>query len=188
LAAALVLPATGYGAGPKTQMEAKAERLEIRGGVLGHDTGFLMDAGPRQDVYAVNAEILFPSPAFLSLFFDPRPKAGFSLAPDADGTGFIYAGLNWDIPVFGNWFLSAGIGGSLNNADRLTERDLRPGESKATHRLLGCRALFHLSVGLGYQITDTLNVHFYGDHHSNANLCDNNEGLDQWGFRLGYAF
>ena len=172
----------------KTEMEAWAERFEIRGGILAHDTGYLLEAGPRNDVYAVNAELLFPSPGFLSFAFDPRPKIGFSLAPDADAISFVYAGLNWDIPVYGNWIVMAGVGGSYNNADRLTESDLRPGETREQYRLVGCHALFHLSAGFGYRITEDVSVQLYGDHISNANLCGNNEGLDQWGIRLGYAF
>lgn len=190
ICAAMVLAAGSARAdGEQTEMEKWAQHFEIRGGVLVHDmAGFLWKAGPRNDVHAINAEMLFPSPDFLSFAFDPRPKVGFSLAPDADGISAIYAGLNWDIPVTQRWFLTAGVGGSLNNADRLTEADLRPGESKKTDRLVGCHALFHLSAGFGYRITESVNVHFYGDHLSNANLCDNNEGLDQWGVRLGYVF
>lgn len=191
VAAMLVLGAsTGAGLADdgKTEMEAWSERYEIRGGILAHDTGFLLEAGPRHDVYAINAEVLFPSPDFLSFAYDPRPKVGISLAPDADGISTIYAGLNWDIPVYGNWYVMAGVGGSLNNADRLTEADLQPGETKDTFRLVGCHALFHLSAGFGYRVTEDVSIQFYGDHISNANLCDNNEGLDQWGVRLGYAF
>ena len=173
---------------PASEMAAWAQRFEVRGGVLAHDTGFLLEAGPRNDVYALNGEVLFPSPAFLSFAFYPRPKIGFSLAPDADGVSTVYAGLNWDVPVYGNWFVMGGVGGSFGDADRLTEADLRPGETKDTDRLVGCHALFHLSAGFGYRITESVNVHFYGDHISNANLCGNNEGLDQWGFRLGYVF
>jgi lipid A 3-O-deacylase len=181
-------PVLADGAEAKTEMEIWAKRFEIRGGILGHDTGFLRQAGPRNHVYAGNVEVLFPSPSVLSFAFDPRPNLGISVAPDADGISFVYAGLNWDIPIYGSWFLLAGVGGSLNNADRLVEADLRPGESKRTDRLIGCHALFHLSLGFGYRITENTNLHFYGDHISNANLCDNNEGLDQWGVRLGYAF
>ncbi len=169
-------------------MEVWADRFEIRGGIVAHDTGFLLEAGPRNDVYAIHAELLFPSPDLLSFAFDPRPNIGVSIAPDADGISFIFAGLNWDVPVYGNWFVTAQVGGSLNNADRLTEADLQPGESKQTDRLVGCHALFHLGVGFGYRITPDVSIQFYGDHISNANLCDNNEGLDQWGVRLGYAF
>ncbi len=178
----------GLAADEKSEMEAWAERFEFRASILGHDTGFLLDAGPRNDVYAVNAELLFPSPDFPSFAFSPRPKIGVNLAPDADGISVVYAGLNWDVPVYGNWFVMASVGGALNNADRLTETDLQPGENKNTRRLVGCHALFHLSVGFGYRVTEDVSVSFYGDHISNANLCDNNEGLDQWGVRLGYAF
>ena len=169
-------------------MEIWAKRFEIRGGILAHDTGYLRDAGPRNEVYAVQAEVLFPSPDFLSFAYDPRPRLGFNLAPDADGTSFVYAGLNWDVPVYGNWFVTAAVGGSINNADRLTEQDLLPGETRAKYRLLGCHALFHLALGVGYRISDDVSIQAYGDHISNANLCDNNEGLDQWGGRLGYGF
>jgi lipid A 3-O-deacylase len=60
--------------------------------------------------------------------------------------------------------------------------------NRAKYRLLGCHALFHLALGVGYRISDDVSIQAYGDHISNANLCDNNEGLDQWGIRLGYGF
>jgi lipid A 3-O-deacylase len=169
---------------PPTQMEAWAERFEIRAGILAHDSGFLGDAGPRNEAYAVNAEILFPSPDVLSFAFNPRPKIGVSLAPHADGISFVYAGLNWDVPVYGNWFVHAGVGGSLNNADNQGNSGSLSNEQRA----LGCRALFHLSAGFGYRVTEDVSVQVYGDHISNATLCDMNEGLDQWGVRLGKAF
>ena len=185
---AMLAPGQATADDGKSEMEYWSKKFEVRGGPLVHDSGYLLDGGPRNDVYAINAEFLFPSPDFLSVLFHPRPKIGFSLAPDADGISFAYAGLNWDIPVYRGFFLTAGLGGSINNADVLTERDLGPNNSKKTDRLVGCRALFHLSAGIGYRFNDALSAHFYGDHISNANLCDNNEGLDQWGIRLGYAF
>ena len=171
---------------PKSEMEAWADRYELRLGVMAHDTGWLDKAGPRHDVIAYSAELMVPSPGFLSFAFNPRPSIGFNVAPQ--GISYVYAGLNWDVPVYEKWFVTAGVGGSYNNAERLTESDLRPGESKQTHRLVGCHALFRLSLGFGYRITNDVMLQFYGDHISNANLCDNNEGLDQWGVRLGYAF
>jgi len=185
LACGLACLAESASAAAPTQMEVWSQQFELRLGILGHDTGYLDRAYPRNHNYAISLELLFPSPSFISFAFDPRPKIGLSLSEEIS---FVYAGLNWDAPVYGGWYVHGGFGGSYNNADRLTERDLQPGENKDTHRLVGCYALFQITAGFGYRFDQNINLQFYGEHLSNMNLCDNNEGLDQWGVRLGYAF
>ena len=41
---------------------------------------------------------------------------------------------------------------------------------------------------VGYRLTDNLSASFHCNHISNAELCSDNEGLDQMGVRLGLSF
>ncbi|NWG45295.1 MAG: acyloxyacyl hydrolase [Alphaproteobacteria bacterium] len=158
--------------------------FEIRGGILAHDAGLF--SSPKENGVDLNAELLFPSPALLGFLGSPRPHIGGNLA--SDGISFGYAGLAWDWSLTRSWFVTASFGGAIHDADQLTEDDLRPGQRESSVRLLGCQALFHLALGLGYQLTEAVNVHLYADHISNATLCDKNEGLENAGIRLGYEF
>lgn len=167
-------------------MPASAEEAgwELRGGVLAHDTGIF--SGPKEDGFDINAELLFPSPDFLGFLGSPRPHIGGNVA--TDGISFGYAGLGWDVPLGERFFVTASFGGAVHDADNLTEDDLGPTEDESDFRLLGCRTLFHLALGLGVNVTERANVQLYADHISNATLCDNNEGLENAGVRFGYKF
>ncbi|MCP5432963.1 MAG: acyloxyacyl hydrolase [Alphaproteobacteria bacterium] len=158
--------------------------LELRGGVLAHDAGLF--SGPKEDGIDINAELLFPSPDFLGILGSPRPHIGGNYS--VDGISFGYAGLAWDWDFLDRFFVTASFGGAIHDADYLTEDDLPPGVKESQERLLGCQVLFHLALGVGYQVTERVNVHLYADHISNATLCDNNEGLENAGARVGIKF
>lgn len=51
---------------------------------------------------------------------------------------------------------------------------------------LGCRAQFRLSVNAGYRITDRLYTSASWANLPNTGLCDDNEGLNALGLRVGW--
>ena len=155
-----------------------ADRLEARMGILSYDTGFFTQHN--QTGIVVNGELVFPSPSFLEFIGSPRPYIGFDLAPNSNQTDFVYAGLNWEAYVTERVYLTASVGGSLNNASDLI--------NPASYRALGCRALFHLGAGIGFDITPDVTVQLYADHFSNANICRRNGGQEAAGVRFGYRF
>jgi outer membrane scaffolding protein for murein synthesis (MipA/OmpV family) len=116
----------------------------------------------------------------LSAIGAPRPYVGFDAAIADDGIHFAYAGLNWDYNLTNRLYLSASVGGAVTTASNLKDPD--------DYKALGCRALFHLGLGLGYDLTDTVTVMAYADHFSNANLCEPNEGAESMGARVGLRF
>lgn len=155
-----------------------ADRYEARFGLLAYDRGLFSP-----DEYSgvvINGELLFPSPDFLSGLGSPRPYVGFDAAIADDAIHFAYAGLNWDYNLTDRVYLSASLGGAITTADDLKN----PTEYKA----LGCRALFHLGLGLGFDLSDSVTVMAYADHFSNAELCDPNDGAEAAGVRFGYRF
>ena len=53
---------------------------------------------------------------------------------------------------------------------------------------MGTRALFHLTMEVGYEINQNVNVSIYYEHYSNADLGPTNPGMNNLGMRLGYRF
>ena len=171
LAAACVTPAT-----------AQDIVSEARIGVLRHDIDFLGDSlEPGQDI---NAELLFASPGFLDLAFSPRPHLGVSVNTEG-ATSQLYAGLTWTIRaphrgLLGRLWFSPFLGGTVHNGEL---RSLDPEEKS-----LGSRVLFRLGGEIGVDVTQRISVSVVYDHASNANLADENEGLNNVGVRVGWRF
>lgn len=158
--------------------DKNADRFEARLGVLSYDSGIF--SPQEQTGVVINGEFLFPSPGFLEWLGSPRPYIGFDYAPKSLQTDFIYAGFNWEAYVTKRIYLTGSLGGAVHNAPNL----LNP----VAYKALGCRALFHLAAGVGYDITDHVTVQLYADHFSNANTCPRNAGQEAAGIRFGYRF
>lgn len=156
---------------------------EIRGGVFAQGVGPL--STNKEEGAAINAEVLFKSPEALSFLLSPRFNLGASVATDEDATSQVYGGFLWQQDVARRFFVAAGAGLAIHNA----ETDLEPNDPDiATTKYLGCRVLFRFSGDVGYRLTDRLSASIHYDHISNAGLCAPNEGLENSGFRLGYRF
>jgi lipid A 3-O-deacylase len=157
---------------------------EVKVGVLAHDIGFLGDSV--EGGADLMGEILFKSPDLLSVIGSPRPAVGLSVNTAGD-TSYAYADLSWtarlwhpaDNPETGPYVIGA-AGGAVHDGRLDTSGD---GE-----KALGSRALFHLAVGLGYQLTRVVSVETYFDHLSNADLSSHNAGLNNVGLRMGFRF
>ncbi|MEF2073807.1 acyloxyacyl hydrolase [Consotaella aegiceratis] len=156
-----------------------ADRWEARLGIASYDTGVFSHKA--FDGVVVNGEILAPSPDFLYGLGSPRPYVGFDAAIADDPVHFFYTGLNWETYFTDRLYLSNSLGGAIHTADKLEHPD---GDYKA----LGCRALFHLGIGVGYDLTRDVTAQLYADHFSNADLCDKNNGAESAGIRVGYRF
>ena len=155
-----------------------ADRYEVRLGLASYDTGIFSHKD--YDGAVINGEFVMPSPDFLYDLGSPRPYIGVDIGIADDPVHFFYAGLNWETYFTDKIYLSNSLGGSINTADDLKH----PDDTKA----LGCRALFHLGIGLGYDITESVTTQLYADHFSNANLCSENNGQESAGIRVGYRF
>ena len=150
---------------------------EIRTGVLAHDQGAF--SSHKESGADINFELLFTSPDFLKRIWSPRPHIGFN-ANSAGDTSQAYLGLSWQWDFWRNWFAGFSFGGAVHNGKTETA-DLKRKE-------LGCRVLFRESIEFGYRLTSTHGVSLFADHISNAKLCKNNEGLENFGLRYGYRF
>ena len=159
---------------------------EVRGGVYAQGCcGFGSD---KEQGVAFNGEAVFSSPRFLSILGSPRPIVGATVATDSDATSQAYAGLDWKIDFTSRWFVTGGIGATIHNGE--TDRyDAAVDAARVSNTVFyGCRVLFRVAGDVGYRLTDHLSASFHWNHISNADLCSDNEGLDQMGLRLGVRF
>jgi lipid A 3-O-deacylase len=151
---------------------------EIRGGVYDHDVSFW--SFHRESGTDINGEVLFVSPSFLEAVWSPRPHLGATVNTDGN-TSHAYAGLTWELPLFSSdFFVDGNLGLSVNNGRRDTDDPDR--------KSLGSPVLFRLGAALGYNLTEKVNVSLQFEHMSNAYLANENEGMDNFGLRLGYRF
>lgn len=159
---------------------------EVRGGVYAQGCcGFGSD---KEQGVAFNGEAVFSSPRFLSILGSPRPIIGATVATDSDATSQVYGGLDWKVDLTSRWFVTAGVGATIHNGE--TDRfDPAADASRVSNTVFfGCRVLFRIAGDVGYRLTDNLSASFHWNHISNAELCSDNEGLDQMGVRLGLSF
>jgi len=115
-------------------------------------------------------------------FFDhmlrPRVHVG-AIVSTTGGANQTYAGFTWTVPLGEKFFIDLGFGGSVTDAS-LNDPSKRPN--------VGCRFNFRESAGLGYNINQNWRVLATIEHSSNADLCNENDGLSYAGIAVGYKF
>lgn len=179
LAAAFFLPPEGSEAQESPFLGVISE---VRGGVLAHDLEFLGQG--REGGVDLNAEALFVSPGFLEAVLAPRPHLGISVNTAGD-TSQLYAGLTWrHVPFGGPVWLAGSVGGTLHDG----EITGIVGKAPRDRAELGSRVLFRLAAEIGFDVTRRISVSLVYEHASNANLADENAGLNNAGVRLGWRF
>jgi lipid A 3-O-deacylase len=156
---------------------------EVLVGVVDHDTGVInTDTEGGVDL---TAELRFKplGGAFFEFLRSPRPHLGFNLN-DSGNTSALYTGLTWAWPFGNRYFLGVALGGAVHNGTLETNNR----EKRRNDNELGCRVLFREAVELGFTFLKRHALSIRFDHLSNANLCDENEGLDTVGLVYGYRF
>ncbi len=165
---------------------ARAEGLgpisELRLGLYGHDIGWDSDSF---ETVAGTGEVLFRRPPwqfhnpFVDFVLTPRPHIGGVVTGDS-GANFGYAGLTWDLMIFGPVFAEIGLGGVIHDG----ETD----GGKPNEKDLGSRVLFHQQISVGAAVTEAIRIMATFQHISNAGFVDSNPGLNVAGLRVGYKF
>jgi hypothetical protein len=167
-------PARGESEEAQPQPDSAPLIAELLLGVSQHDTEVFGEQ--REDSWDVNVELRFRPFSFLG---KPSVVLGGNINTD-DHISSGYLALNWSTnrraPGFVLSFsLGAGVhDGELRDEPVLEERDL------------GSRVLFYLGLDVGWRFGRHA-LYLHADHMSNADLEDNNEGLDTIGIRYGFA-
>jgi lipid A 3-O-deacylase len=127
-----------------------------------------------------NLEIRAPSIGQPGWLGDVHPTVGLTVATESDQVTNLYAGFTADLLQSGPVSLQGQLGLAVHDGDL----DEGPGVRQA----LGCRVLAHLGIAVDWRINETWSAQLYADHMSNAKLCDDNDGYETTGVRLGYHF
>jgi hypothetical protein len=152
------------------------ERFEIRGGVFAHAIG-----SPEEGSADLNLELVAPrffTIPFLPDYLTPRLHIG-GMGNLAGRTSYVYAGGLWTFNLTPRWFAEGFFGGIVHNGEL--------SDVSTTMNGLGCRWAFHSGGSIGYRLSDRWSVMGTFDHLSNATLCTNNKGINDYGLRLGYS-
>lgn len=165
-----------------------ANRFEARFGAFAHGVG-----SAEHNTVDLNGEFLTPrlfAPEGPWAFLVPRLGAGGLLNLNGR-TNVAYAAAVWTIPVFDRYFVEAFVGPAVHDGS-LTATATRAG--------LGCDVLFNAGVSVGYRFNQNWSVMGTFDHLSNGKslfgidcgtnraATGSNQGLNNYGVRLGYSF
>jgi lipid A 3-O-deacylase len=165
---------------PVATPETQASSFELRAGAFAHSVG-ATEAGSVD----ANVELLFPRlpvPAFLPpeyAFLVPRPQLG-AMINTGGKTSYAYAGVVWTVNLTPWFFLEPMFGGAIHNGDL--------NEFSTTQNELGCRVIFHTGLSGGVRLTEHWTALLTWDHISNAHLCPHNNGMNDYGVKIGYSF
>ena len=154
--------------------------------MLAHDIRVFGLGRPGETGADLNLEVLFPSPAFFRMLGAPRPHLGVSINT-AGQTNYGYIGITWSgrpwrslLTLPEGLFVAGSLGGGLH--------DGHLNSGPPDRKLLGSRLLFRESVEAGYQLTRRMSLSVMLDHVSNAGLAAHNQGLTNFGVRIGVTF
>jgi hypothetical protein len=184
IACLVTLPARGADLAPNPPDSVAPFQLlqELRLGVLGDDAVHREQQAAMASFQALTSPVVFyqTSNPWIASLVAPRFEAGAML--NTRGlTSYGFAGLNWRTPQLGPVFAEFGFGGAVNNSTT------NPHDISRTD--LGCPVTFRESAGLGWLLTDRIDVVASIEHISHANLCNSiNPGLTSVGLRVGYRF
>ncbi len=156
-------------------------RWEVRFGGFAHGVGSV-----ERGTYDVNGELVLPqffAPIGWWSYLIPRLHGGVNYNTGGR-TNVAYAGLLWTIPVFDRFFVEGFLDGAVTDGS-LT--------GSPTQSALGCNPLFHVGGSFGYRFDSHWSVMATFDHDSNGSglgltNCARNQGLNNYGARIGYTF
>lgn len=161
---------------------------EIRIGVSKHDITDTESGANFQAEY-----IFGRRPDLIGRRYNIRPYLVASANTDGH-INFAGGGLQPEIFLSPKWFAEFQAGVILHDG----RIDLPPPDQPIerqhvldTETTYGCEVLFHLAPAVGRSFGENWNIQLFWEHLSHGQiLCDNgkNEGLDNYGIRVGYDF
>jgi lipid A 3-O-deacylase len=155
-------------------------QYEFRIGAFAHGIGSAEEGSAD-----INAEVVFAKLWRLPVAWDwlvPRPHVGVSVNI-AGMTDYAYAGALWTYDFTRQFFGEVFVGGAADDGAITNDPD---------RSNLGSRVLFHVGASLGYHPIPHWSVLGTFEHVSNGNAvlhaAPSNQGLNEYGLRLGYSF
>lgn len=153
---------------------------EVRVGVTSSASNALSASGELQVLFSPLRPVAKPYDPNLTWLFSPRPLIGASISLEGR-TSQAYAGLVWNLPISGPYFVEVSAGGLVHDQNLNQTYNDRPSP-------LTTRFLFRESIAIGYEINPNWRVLAFADHGSDGNLGYRNEGVNHFGLLLGKKF
>ena len=153
---------------------------EVRVGVTSSASKGASASGELQALFSPLSPIGHPYDPNWAWFFSPRPLIGASISLEGK-TSQAYAGLAWDLPISGPYFVELSAGGLVHDQNLNQNYSDRPSP-------LTTRFLFREAIAIGYDINANWRILLFADHGSDGNLGYRNEGVNRFGFLLGHKF
>jgi len=172
--------ANGQESGSPTPTLYDPKQFELRGGVMGEMLSV------EKGTVGLNGELVFPQ--FITLpglpdFVTPRFHMG-GVGNLMGKTSYAYAGALWTVNWTPHIFSEAFVGATIHNGDLGYT-------TPQTRAALGCRGLWQLGANLGYRFDQHWSAMATYDHSSTneaVTSCTPNQGINQFGLRIGYGF
>lgn len=143
---------------------------------------FLVGEWDVSRVEDISFDVLFASPD-LDVFRwvgAPRPELGATMS--LGGREHIaHAGLTWQLPLFETPLYLEGSFGAAIHSGHLTG-------APAGEYNFGCRVNFYERFGVGMNVTQNVTATLTYEHTSNNGWCEANDGLSNFGLRVGWKF
>lgn len=160
---------------------------ELRIGLHAHDVHhaalpFRVDEWQFNQIEDISFDVLFTSPDLDAFRWigAPRPEIGATVNLDGQDS-LVHANLTWQLPVFDTpFYLEAGLGAAIHNG---ALSGAAPGRKN-----FGCRVNFYERWGVGAHVNENVTATLSYEHTSNNNYCAQNDGLSNFGLRLGWKF
>lgn len=165
----------------------------VRVGVLDHNVGVLnAKTEGREQGVNIEAQADLGRLEALRWVGRPAPYAVASINTAGD-TSFAGVGLTWRVPLGANWGFEPALGYVIHNGE--VSNPFPNGDARATafsndNLLFGSRDLFRTTLGLTRDLPGPMFGELFYNHLSHGQILGNgrNQGVDQVGVRIGYAF
>lgn len=130
----------------------------------------------------VSFDVLFTSPDFDAFRWigSPRPEIGATVNLSGEDSLF-HAGLTWTVPLFETPLYLEGTFGAAANTGYLTG-------APAGRPNFGCRINFYERFGIGANLGENVTATLTYEHSSNNDWCEANDGISNFGLRMGWKF
>ena len=160
---------------------------ELRFGIQAHDVDyaalpFRVGEWKLNQIEDVSFDVLFTSPDLDASRWvgSPRPELGATINLDGQES-LAHLGLTWQLPVFDTpVYLEGSFGAAAH-----------PGYNQnapAGFKNFGCSLNFYERFGIGTRLGDHATATLTYEHSSNNGYCDANDGLSNFGLRVGWKF
>jgi lipid A 3-O-deacylase len=160
---------------------------ELRLGLHAHDVHhaalpFSVSEWKLNQIENISFDVLFHSPDYdvFRWIGSPRPEVGATV--NFGGKDSIaHLGLTWQLPIFDTPVYLEGTFGAAVHNGALT--GAAPGRKS-----FGCHINFYERFGVGMHVTENTTATLTYEHTSNNEWCGANDGLSNFGLRVGWKF